>query len=293
MSKQRGLGRGLGALFPGSRGTQPAANERASGTVALIGVDAIVANRYQPRRSFDASELEELAQSIRTNGILSPILVRALPENRFELVAGERRWRAAQMAGLTHVPALVRAAEDAQALEFALLENVQRTDLNVVEEAAGYRRLIDEHGFTQESLSQRIGKARPTIANALRLLSLPDAVLALVRDGSLTAGHARALAALPRERAIELAREAVAHGLTVRDLERRAGAGAPPKKAGETPKPAPSLSPDLVEIESRLRFALATRVALRPSSAGGTLEIHYAGDEELQRIVDVICPEES
>jgi ParB family transcriptional regulator, chromosome partitioning protein len=293
MSKSRGLGRGLGALFPGSRSTEKRAGDREGDTVALIAVETISANRFQPRRSFDGPELESLAQSIRVNGILSPILVRALPGDRFEIVAGERRWRAAQIAGLTHIPALVRTAEDAEALELALLENLQRADLNAIEEAAGYRQLIDEHGFTQEVLSQRLGKARPTIANALRLLTLPDDVLALVRDGSLTAGHARALAALPADRAKQLAREAVSRRLTVRDLERRAATAATANKKASGSTQAVQLPPDLAEIESRLRFALATRVALHPSTSGGTLEIHYAGDEELQRIVDIISPEES
>jgi ParB family chromosome partitioning protein len=264
--------------------------------VASIAIDAIEANRFQPRRAFDVAELESLAQSIRSNGVLSPILVRPATagKDRYEILAGERRWRAARMAGLAEIPALIRDARDAEALELALLENLQRADLNPIEEATGYRQLIDEHGFTQETLSQRLGKARSTLANALRLLSLPDAVLAFVRDGRLSAGHARALAALAPDKADSLARAAVARGLSVRDIERLAGVSSTAKKkaitaAGKRPMP---LTPDLAEVESRLRFALATRVALHPAQVGGTIEIRYAGDEELQRIVDTICPEE-
>ena len=294
MSKQRGLGRGLGAFFPTSRAGAREEGDR----VASIPIGSIAPNPVQPRRAFDERELESLAQSIRANGVLSPILVRPSPGggDGFELLAGERRLRAARIAGLTTMPALIRAADDTEALEIALLENLQRADLNPIEEAAGYRRLIDEHGFTQDSLSHRLGKARSTLANALRLLALPSSVQTLVRDGALSGGHARALAALPSAKAETIARAAVSRGLSVRDLERLAGAASPaPKK--RRPRPAAgraqrALSAELADIETRLRFALATRVAVHPSGAGGTIEIRYAGDEELQRIVDAICPED-
>jgi len=296
MSKQRGLGRGLGAFFPGSAGAAVA--EESSGGGASIRIDDIEANRLQPRRTFDAAELESLAQSIRVSGVLSPILVRPARagKGKYEILAGERRWRAARMAGLTDIPALVREADDAEALEVALLENLQRADLNPVEEASGYHLLIEDHGFTQERLSQRLGKARSTVANALRLLTLPDAVQALVRGGGLSAGHARALAALSAAKAESIAKAAVAKGLSVRDVERLAGESSPAakkKKRGQVNRAGvTTLTPELTDVESRLRFALATRVAIHPSAAGGTIEIRYAGDEELQRIVDTICPEE-
>jgi len=299
MSK-RGLGRGLAAFFPSGTATALAARESpASGHVQMIALEDISANPYQPRRDFAPAELESLAHSIRIHGVLSPILVRSVPGDRkhFEIVAGERRWRAARLAGLHEIPALVREAKDAKALELALLENLQRTDLNPIEEAAGYRQLIDDHGFTQESLSNRLGKARPTLANALRLLSLPDSVQAMVRDGRLSAGHARALAALPKHRAEQIAAAAATRGLSVRDVERLAGAATPAKKkgrkAGMAGAEAATLAPELADIETRLRFALATRVTLRPAATGGTIEIRYAGDEELARIVDAICPEDT
>ena len=298
MSKQRGLGRGLGAFFPGGGAAavtpSAVAAEPQGQRVALLALDAIAPNPFQPRRYFDETELQSLSQSIRANGVLSPILVRPSGAERYELLAGERRLRAARLAGLSEIPALVRDADDPQALELALIENLQRTDLNPIEEAAGYRQLLDEHGFTQDTLSQRLGKARPTLTNALRLLSLPDSVQAMVRDRRLSAGHGRALAALPHGRAEEIARAAVARGLSVRDVERLATPSTvKTKHAGARGRrPAAALTPDLADIETRLRFALATRVAIHPGAGGGTIEIRYAGDDELQRIVDAICPEE-
>ena len=295
MTKQRGLGRGLGAFFPGAA-SAPQEKETGGQRVAMLPVDAISPNPYQPRRDFDAAELDSLSQSVRANGVLSPILVRPVGAERYEILAGERRWRAARLAGLNEIPALVREADDPQALELALIENLQRADLNPIEEAVGYRQLIEDHGFTQESLSQRLGKARPTVANALRLLALPDGVQAMLRDRRLSAGHARALAALPHARAEEIARAAVERGLNVREVEKMAATHTGGKKkqvsvAGRSP--VRDLSPDLAEVENRLRFALATRVAIHPTSGGGTIEIRYAGDDELQRIVDAICPEET
>jgi len=296
VSKQRGLGRGLGAFFAGGGATTSERDQGQGQRVALIPIDAIVANPHQPRRDFDADELGSLSRSVKANGVISPILVRSLGADRYEIVAGERRWRAARMAGLTEMPALVREADDPQSLELALIENLQRADLNPIEEAAGYRQLIEDHGFTQDTLSQRLGKARPTLTNAIRLLSLPESVQVMVRDGRLSAGHARALASLPAARAEDIAKTAVARGLNVRDVERLAGESTTAKKRQARPgasKPAAGLSPDLAEVETRLRFALATRVAIHPSAQGGTIEIRYAGDDELQRIVDAICPEEA
>lgn len=299
MSKQRGLGRGLGAFFPNAAGaaaqTKPAADER---RVAMLDVESIAANPHQPRRDFDETELEALSQSIRSNGVLAPILVRASGANRYEIIAGERRWRATKLAGLREIPALIREADDPQTLELALLENLQREDLNPIEEASGYRQLLDEYGFTQDTLCTRLGKARPTLTNALRLLALPDAVQAMVRDGRLSAGHARALAALPAARAEAIARTAVGQGLSVREVERLAAAASPANAKKKAPARVatrsgqPALSPELVAVETRLRFALATRVAIRPRAGGGTIEIDYVGDDDLTRIVDVMCPQD-
>ena len=210
----------------------------------------------------------------------------------YEIVAGERRWRAAKLAGLrNHSGARARHQGRPRDRTRAAREP-QRTDLNPIEEASGYRQLIAEYDFTQEVLAQRLGKARPTVANALRLLSLPDAVQAMVRDGKLSAGHARALAALPGPKAVKLARQTIEHGWNVRELERAVSPPAIQDRRAAAKLP-PELPADFAEVESRLRFALATRVALRRGAHGGSIEIHYADDDELQRIVDRICPEAS
>jgi ParB family chromosome partitioning protein len=297
MTMKRGLGRGLDVLFPGSRGESPSPP---AGGLTMIALDDIAPNANQPRRAFDAQALESLAQSIRANGVLSPIVVRPVNgrKTKYEIVAGERRWRAARMAGLLELPAIVREVRDGASIELALLENLQREDLNAIEEAAGYRQLIDEHGLTQEALSERLGKGRPTIANALRLLSLPDSVQAMLRDGKLSAGHGRALAAMPRDRAEAFARRALLEGLSVREIERLAAHAAPERSKVKRPVrkigggEAAGLSADLAEVESRLRFALATRVTLSVGPHGGAITVHFADDSELERIVDKLCPED-
>ena len=297
MTIKRGLGRGLDVFFPGNRGESGTPSPGALTTIAL---DDIAPNAHQPRRAFDGPALESLAQSIRANGVLSPIIVRPVSGGavKYEIVAGERRWRAARSAGLREVPAIVRDVRDGASLELALLENLQREDLNAIEEATGYRQLIDEHEFTQEILSERLGKGRPTIANALRLLSLPDSVQAMIRDGRLSAGHGRSLAAMPANLAEAFARRVVLEGLSVREIERLAASAAPQRSKSKrsTSKirsAAPAgLSSDMAEVENRLRFALATRVTLAAGARGGTITVHYADDGELQRIVDRLCPEE-
>ena len=292
MNKSRGLGRGLGALFPAAAART---GTNTSGVPLLqIPLENITPNPNQPRRHFDEESLTELAQSISAHGLLAPIIVRpdALKPGYYEIVTGERRWRAARLAGQQLIAAIVRETHAGEAIELAILENVQRTDLNPIEEAAGYRSLIEEHDFTQEALAQRLGKSRPAIANALRLLTLPDSVQAFVRDGKLSAGHARTLAALPHGRARQLAEEAVRHGLSVRDLERKSARdGKNGKKSSSSLTTQSHLTPEMTDAENRLRFALATRVALHPRSAGGgTIEVHYADEGELTRILDRIAP---
>ncbi len=294
MNKPRGLGRGLGALFPADRKVASPADGR-DGQLAQIPLDSITPNARQPRRQFDEESLTLLAQSIAAHGLLAPIMVRHNQDDpsRFEIIAGERRWRAARLAGLSVIAAIVREAHAGEAIELALLENVQRTDLNAIEEAAGYRQLIEEHGYTQDALAQRIGKSRPAVANTLRLLTLPDPVQALVRDGKLSAGHARALAGLAHGRAKQLADEVARQGLSVRDLERKIAAGDSASSKRPTPIPTARerLSPEMADAENRLRFALATRVSLHPrQSGGGTIEVHYADDGELTRILERVAP---
>ena len=297
MSTKRGLGRGLDVFFPGNRADSGAAQ---AGALSMVALDDVAPNAHQPRRKFDEAALDSLAQSIRANGVLSPIVIRPVTGHakKFEIVAGERRWRAARLAGLRELPAIVRDVRDGASVELALLENLQREDLNAIEEASGYRQLIDDHGLTQETLSERLGKGRPTIANALRLLSLPDSVQALLRDGKLSAGHGRALAAMPADLAEAFARRAVLQNLSVREIERLAAHAAPERSKKKKPArraaggSAHGLSADMAEIENRLRFALATRVTLALAQRGGTITVHFADDAELQRIVDTVCPEE-
>jgi ParB family transcriptional regulator, chromosome partitioning protein len=298
VNKPRGLGRGLGALFPGATATvAPPPAVPASGLVE-IEIERISPNPQQPRRNFDEESLTALAQSISAHGVLAPIMVRRHPDedDSYQIISGERRWRAARLAGRRSIAAIVREAQAGEAIELAIIENVQRADLNAIEEAAGYRQLIEEHAFTQDALAQRLGKSRPAVANALRLLSLPDAVQAMVRDGKLSAGHARTLATLPHGRARQLAEEAVRQGLSVRELERKSAAPdakQPKRSSSAVTTTQTRLSPEMSEAENRLRFALATRVALHPRAGGsGAIEIQYADDGELTRILDRIAPQE-
>jgi len=284
---KRGLGRGLDTLLGPPRAPGAA--------LASIRIDAIRPNPRQPRQHFDPAALSELEQSIRQLGVLVPILVRALPGSgapTFELIAGERRWRAAAAARLESIPAIVREADDRGSLEVAVVENLQREDLDPLEEAMGFAHLIDEYAFTQERLAERIGKSRPAVANALRLLTLSDAIKARLRRGALTVGHARALLALDEAQREALAERIEREGLTVRDVERlgerrkRLAAASPGRRNGRT-------SPDLQAVEDRLRYALAAAVAILPAKRGGRIEIKYADDGELSRILDVIAPEAS
>ena len=212
-TRKGGLGKGLEALFVD--------NETEEITPSTLKLTEIEPNREQPRKDFDEKALSELADSIREHGVLQPLLVRPLKDGRYQLIAGERRWRASRMAGLTEVPVIVRDLDDQAAMELALIENLQRTDLNIMEEAAGYRELMERYGMTQEVVAKRVGKSRPAVANALRMLALPEATAKLVREGKLTAGHARALLGLPDPAEIDpLAERVLAEGLSVRETER-------------------------------------------------------------------------
>jgi ParB family chromosome partitioning protein len=286
MSKpQRGLGRGLGALLGEPR-------ERPAGDgLTHIAVERIRPNPQQPRTTFPAASLAELEQSIRELGVLVPIIVRALDGGNYELIAGERRWRAAANARLETIPAIVRTADDATSLELAIVENLQREDLDPLEEAMGYAHLLEEHGYTQERLAERLGRSRPAVANALRLLGLSDAVKAHVRSRALSAGHARALLSAEAPSRDVLAERAVREGLTVRDIERLAARTATPR----TPRPRRPSAPDphVEDVESRLRMRLGTGVAIVPGAHGGRIEIRYADDADLMRIVDILLEDVS
>lgn len=275
--KRGGLGRGLDVLLPQS-------GELLETVVRDIAIDEIDPNTAQPRRDFDKQALEQLADSIREAGVLSPILV---VENgmRYRIVAGERRFRASRLAGLETVPCIVRSMTNEQQMEAALIENLQRQDLNPIEEAAAIRSLMQECGYTQEQAARRLGKSRPAIANALRLLNLPGAVTDLVVAGELSAGHARVLAGLDSEaRQLELAHQCVLHGHSVRKLEELAKAKAPAPKPS-APKEA---GPELQALQNALREALGLKTTLSGNEVRGKITLSYHSAQELEHLYEVI-----
>lgn len=274
-----GLGRGLSALLE-EAATPIDAN--APG-VARLSVAEILANPLQPRRQFVAEAMDELVASVRSHGVLQPILVRPLDSGRYEIVAGERRWRAAQAAGLHEIPAVIRRLDDRTAFQIALIENIQRSDLNAIEEGRGYKRLIDDFGHTQQALATIVGKSRSHVTNLLRLLDLPEAVQSMVEDGRLAMGHARALAAAKDP--IALAKRAVAEGLSVRAVEElAAGRSKPqPRHALDHPTGAPANDANIDAIEIQLAESLGMPVALSVASGGasGNLTIRFASLDQL------------
>ena len=268
---KRALGRGLGALLPP---TEPEDTTR----LRELPVESLVPNPQQPRKSFDARALEELAISIRTSGLLQPVVVRPRG-SQYEILVGERRWRAAQQAGLTRVPVIVREASDAEALELGLVENLLREDLNPVEAAQAYQRLLAEFGWTQEELAQRLGKDRSSIANALRLLRLPEPIQEDLRTGRLTMGHARALLGLPSAAAqLRLRERILSQDWSVRATE----AGVQARRPGR-PK-IRRRAPDIEAVEEELRMALGTRVRIVGNLLRGRIELPYTSASELERI---------
>jgi len=281
---RRGLGRGLGALLGDSAVPTSTSQE----FVREISVAEITPNPFQPRKTFDPGALDELKSSIAEYGVLVPIIVRRRGE-KYELVEGERRWRACAALGKATIPAIVRASDDRQTLEFAIVENLQREDLNPLEEAAGFAYLIEEHGLTQEEVARRLGKSRPVVANTLRLLALSDAIKAMLAGGALSAGHARALLSVPEDQRLVLAQRAVSSGLTVRALEELAATAGPPRTARPKTTPAsPELSPDEVAFVSRLRERFGTAVELVRDRRGGRIELRFASDEDLARLGDLL-----
>lgn len=286
MARQTGLGRGLGALIPGDEAT---AAQSVGAAYRELPVGAVSVNPYQPREQFDEESLSALTASIREVGVLQPILVRAKGADTFELIAGERRWRAAKRAGLKSIPAIVRTIEDLTSLEHALVENLHRDDLGALEEAAAYHQLIDDFGMTQEAVAQRVGKSRSSIANALRLLQLPAGVQSLLKEGRISAGHARALLGLAsRQDQDALARRIAVDDLSVRDVEQlvREGAGITrpkPKRSAPTERPAA-----LYEVEQRMEQRLDTRVSVVMGEKRGKITIEFADMDDLARIHDLL-----
>jgi ParB family chromosome partitioning protein len=275
MNSRHGLGRGLGALLPPSADLESKATE--------LSIDSIAPNPNQPRKSFDDSKLHDLSASLSQTGVLQPVVVRRIGQG-YHLIVGERRWRAAKLAGLTKIPAIIRDATDAQSLEMALVENLLREDLNPMEEAEAYQRLIAEYGWTQEELAQRVGRDRSSVANCLRLLKLPTLIQDDLREGRLTMGHARALLALATSGdQLKLREEILAHSWTVRATEQSI--------QQRKPRAIKRLrrSADLAAVEDSLRSALATRVRLVGTERAGRIEIAYTSREELDRLAAMIA----
>lgn len=282
-SKRR-LGRGLAALIGEMDQPLTAAPGRpAISADRKVPIELISRNPKNPRKNFSEDELQDLASSIRQHGIVQPVVVRTVGDSKYEIIAGERRWRAAQLAGLVEIPVIIRDVDDRTALELAIVENVQRSDLNPVEEAMGYEQLIAEHGYTQNDLGEIIGKSRSHVANSLRLLKLPDPVRQMLFDGSLSAGHARAL--IPTSDPVALAKAIVNKGLSVRDAERLAqnDIKAQSNPAGTEPK-APEKDADTMALERDLSNRLGLQVKVSHNGEGGRLVIAYKSLEQLEQI---------
>lgn len=277
------LGKGLGALIPDLAALDE--KEKKALGIVEIELDKITPNEYQPRRVFDQARLNELAASIKEQGVIQPIIVHRTPVG-YELIAGERRWRAAGLAGLQTIPAIVKDATKRELLELALIENIQREDLNPIEAAEAYKRLQEEFKLTQEDLARRVGKERSTITNFLRLLGLPKEVKQGLASGVLTMGHAKAILSIERSRGqIEAAAIIVKKGLSVREAEALASR----LKGSTKEKKANRTNNELKGIEDRLKRALGTKVTIMPRSKGGRIVIDYYSGDELDRIIDKIC----
>lgn len=288
MARQSGLGRGLGSLIPTTERLQESDSQ-----LRELPIGQIEPNTYQPRAFFDDDALAGLAASIEAVGVLQPILVREVAPQKFELIAGERRWRAAQRAGLESIPAIVRPAEDLVSLEQALVENLHREDLSVLEEAAGYQQLVDDFGQSHEDIARRMGKSRSAVANTIRLLQLSDGIQRLIADGRITAGHGRALLGASDTAFQEsLARAIVAQNLTVREVEERVrrqeNPGADPVVGGSGTSVRPVRPAALLELEEQLSGLLDTRVQISTGAKRGRLTVEFANLEDLERIYRVI-----
>jgi ParB family chromosome partitioning protein len=296
-AKRKALGRGLDALLPSRRAPtetapdpEPAATDVRS--VLEVEVDSIVPNPYQPRHIINDDALQELVESIRAQGVIQPILVRRV-DQRYQLVAGERRWRAARLAEMTHIPAILVDPSEREMLEWALLENIQREDLNPVEEARAYQTLLGEFGLSQEEVAERVGKQRSSVANSLRLLRLPDNILQDIEDGLLSAGHGRALLIVSdplRQR--ELRDEIVRRNLSVRQAEEVANKIN--KEGAKAPRRQPIIDPHLRDLSTQMSEALGMRVVVKPTAkTRGRIEVHYQSLDDLDRLLDALLEREN
>ena len=286
-AKKGGLGRGLDALFADN-----SVEENSSASAVKLSLNEIEPNKDQPRKTFDEKALSELADSIAQHGVIQPLLGRPMPEGSYQLVAGERRWRAARRAGLSEVPVVIREMSDSEMMELALIENLQREDLNPIEEAEGLQQLIHTYGLTQETAAARVGRSRPAIANALRLLSLPTPILELTRDGKISAGHARALLSLnDEEKMVEIADQILKKEISVREVERLAKAAAKEKKQPENHPLRRDTFYDEVELALTNSLGRRIKVNLNKKENRGTIEIEFFDQNDLTDLSRLLDPE--
>ncbi len=280
MAKKKGLGKGLGELF-----IDNSTDELGSSGVVKLKLSEIEPNKNQPRKNFDEEALAELSHSIELHGVLQPLVVRPLLDGSYQLVAGERRWRASRMAGLTEVPVVIKELTDAQVAEIALVENLQREDLDPIEEALGYKELAERFDYTQEEISNLVGASRPAIANALRLLTLPEEIINLVSSKELSAGHARALLTLEDDKAkIELAKLVIKEDISVRETERLARKQIKVEPTGKKTK---KRNPYYDEVELALSDVLQRKVRVTKSTKKGSIEIEFFDDEDLKKLIKI------
>lgn len=278
MLNKRGLGKGLGALIPESE--EPDKN-----SIIEIKITDIEANEMQPRKSFDDETLADLSESIKEHGVVQPIIVRKLG-NSYQIIAGERRWRAARMAGKRTIPAIVKECSNLEVMELALIENLQREDLNSIEEAQAYKSLIEEYNMTQEEISKKIGKSRPAIANSLRLLQLPQEIKNMIEEGKVTQGHARALLAIGSEKKqLEMAEKIINQQLNVRQIEKLVKETKHKKKKEI---PFNNFQIEINQLEERLKAVLGTKVTIQHKNNKGKIEIEYYSNEDLDRILELL-----
>ncbi len=287
-ARKRGLGRGLEALLgPKGAAAAPALEVTAGDTLRHLPVDGLSPGKYQPRKTMDQGKLAELAESIKAQGVIQPIVVRDLGGRRFEIIAGERRWRASQLAGLSEIPAVIREVDDRTVVAMALIENIQREDLNPLEEAAALQRLIDEFDLTHAQAADTVGRSRAAVSNLLRLLELPNEIRVLVETGALEMGSARALLTLAPQAAIALARQAVDGGWSVRDVEHRVQQLATGKLPVKTQTPKPKPQADIVALEHELSESLGATVNVLHGRGGrGRLVIHYSDLDSLDGVLE-------
>ena len=286
-AKKGGLGRGLDALFADN-----SVEENSSASAVKLSLNEIEPNKDQPRKTFDEKALSELADSIAQHGVIQPLLVRPMPDGSYQLVAGERRWRAARRAGLSEVPVVIREMSDSEMMELALIENLQREDLNPIEEAEGLQQLIHTYGLTQETAAARVGRSRPAIVNALRLLSLPTPILELTRDGKISAGHARALLSLnDEEKMVEIADQILKKEISVREVERLAKAAAKEKKQPENHPLRRDTFYDEVELALTNSLGRRIKVNLNKKENRGTIEIEFFDQNDLTDLSRLLDPE--